>query len=107
MFSARLARQVASRVPMATRSYASAAGAASTKPPIPLFGVDGTYASALVSTGPICPIGNYKEEKAKADEELMLTVHRCRQVICSRTHRQGPRNSRRRLQEGHQVASRP
>lgn len=31
------------------RGYAEAAGAsANTKPPVPLFGVDGTYASALV-----------------------------------------------------------
>ena len=32
----------------ATRGYAAAAAPASTKPPVALFGVDGTYASALV-----------------------------------------------------------
>lgn len=32
----------------ATRSYAAAASSANSKPPVPLFGVDGTYASALV-----------------------------------------------------------
>ena len=35
--------------PVALRTYATpAAGAPSTKPPVPLFGLDGTYASALV-----------------------------------------------------------
>ncbi len=32
----------------ATRNYAAAAAAGSSKPPVALFGVDGTYASALV-----------------------------------------------------------
>ena len=40
---------IAARV-VATRSYAAAAApsSASTKPPVALFGIDGTYASALV-----------------------------------------------------------
>jgi F-type H+-transporting ATPase subunit O len=47
---ARAARvAVAPRAPIAVRGYAAAAAAssASTKPPVALFGVDGTYASAL------------------------------------------------------------
>lgn len=52
MFAARFARSAAARASSATaprvavRSYAQAA-APSTKPPVALFGVDGTYASAL------------------------------------------------------------
>jgi F-type H+-transporting ATPase subunit O len=38
---------IAARV-AASRSYAAAAASTSTKPPVALFGVDGTYASALV-----------------------------------------------------------
>ena len=46
-------RAGAPRAPMAaryaaTRSYAAAAAPSGTKPPVALFGVDGTYASALV-----------------------------------------------------------
>ncbi|KAI9665807.1 MAG: ATP synthase F0 subcomplex subunit OSCP atp5 [Bathelium mastoideum] len=49
---AHAARASAHRTPIATRvalrNYATpAAGAPSTKPPVPLFGLDGTYASAL------------------------------------------------------------
>ena len=33
----------------ALRNYAQAASAQDSKPPIPLYGLDGTYASALVS----------------------------------------------------------
>jgi len=49
-FAARAARVAAPRAPIAPmRSYAAAApSSASTKPPVALFGVDGTYASALV-----------------------------------------------------------
>lgn len=48
--AARSARVAAPRFQTASvRGYAEAAGAsANTKPPVPLFGVDGTYASALV-----------------------------------------------------------
>jgi len=48
--AARSARVAAPRVSLAaTRGYAEPAkGAANTKPPVPLFGLDGTYASALV-----------------------------------------------------------
>ncbi|KAI9820641.1 MAG: ATP synthase F0 subcomplex subunit OSCP atp5 [Pycnora praestabilis] len=60
MFSSRVALQasraaapraaIAPRANAASvRSYAQAAPAQSTKPPVALFGVDGTYASALVS----------------------------------------------------------
>lgn len=53
MLSGRVVAQAARRAAIAPRtafrSYAQAAAApASTKPPVPLFGVDGTYASALV-----------------------------------------------------------
>ncbi|KAF2090249.1 OSCP-domain-containing protein [Saccharata proteae CBS 121410] len=54
MFSARAVAQAARAVPRASiapraavRSYAAAAAPQSTRPPVPLFGVDGTYASAL------------------------------------------------------------
>jgi F-type H+-transporting ATPase subunit O len=47
--AARAARVAAPRAPIAVRSYAAAASASSaaSKPPVALFGLDGTYASAL------------------------------------------------------------
>ena len=48
--AARAARVAAPRAPIAVRSYAAAAAPASSaasKPPVALFGLDGTYASAL------------------------------------------------------------
>src|ERR1700722_4564744 len=49
---AQAARSAAPCVPIAPRAafrcYAQAASSASTKPPVALFGIDGTYASALV-----------------------------------------------------------
>ncbi|TKA32737.1 hypothetical protein B0A50_00962 [Salinomyces thailandicus] len=46
--AARSARVAAPRIPLAAaRGYAAPAQAADTKPPVPLFGLDGTYASAL------------------------------------------------------------
>lgn len=53
MMSSRLTRSALAaarrRVPQPEiRSYATAATSGNVKPPIPLFGVDGTYASALV-----------------------------------------------------------
>lgn len=57
MMSARLARAglrassqfSVPRMAATTRTYAAAAGAAGdVKPPVALFGIDGTYASALV-----------------------------------------------------------
>ncbi|EON68000.1 ATP synthase F1, delta subunit [Coniosporium apollinis CBS 100218] len=55
MFTGRIVAQAArSAAPRASiapraaiRSYAQAANSASTRPPVPLYGVDGTYASAL------------------------------------------------------------
>jgi F-type H+-transporting ATPase subunit O len=54
--AAQAIRAASLRAPMAQRvairSYAQAAAASSStsgKPPVPLYGVDGTYASALVS----------------------------------------------------------
>jgi len=49
--AARSARVAAPRISIAaTRGYAEPAkgNTANTKPPVPLFGLDGTYASALV-----------------------------------------------------------
>lgn len=53
MFASRVAvrsaRVAAPRMPIAAaRGYAAPAQAANTKPPVPLYGLDGTYASALV-----------------------------------------------------------
>lgn len=48
--AARATRVAAPRAPIAVRSYAAAASSASSaasKPPVALFGLDGTYASAL------------------------------------------------------------
>lgn len=45
MFTA--TRLTRSAVPVMARSYAAAANASATKPPVQLFGLDGTYASAL------------------------------------------------------------
>lgn len=46
------------RAPAAVRTYAAAAATESTQPPIAVFGVDGTYASALV-----CRSEQYPEEE--------------------------------------------
>jgi len=51
-FAARAARVAAPRAPIAStfgvRTYAAPTNSANTKPPVALFGLDGTYASALV-----------------------------------------------------------
>jgi F-type H+-transporting ATPase subunit O len=47
-FAVRTARSMAPRVSMAARRCYAAPAAADSKPPIELYGVDGTYASALV-----------------------------------------------------------
>lgn len=44
----RVARPAVAPRVVATRSYAQAADTKSVKPPVALYGVDGTYASALV-----------------------------------------------------------
>lgn len=55
--AARSARVAAPRVSaITTRSFADVK--ANTKPPVQLFGVDGTYASALVWPMPPSPIAN-------------------------------------------------
>ena len=50
--AAQAARSAAPRVPIASRtvfrSYAAAAAGQNVKPPVALYGVDGTYATALV-----------------------------------------------------------
>lgn len=55
----RVARPAAAPRAVAVRSYAQAANTQSVKPPVALYGVDGTYASALVrflpSSPPNCP----------------------------------------------------
>ncbi|KAF2404956.1 OSCP-domain-containing protein [Trichodelitschia bisporula] len=45
--AARAAQRASSHTPTTIRAYAQAAAQTSTKPPIALFGIDGTYASAL------------------------------------------------------------
>ncbi|THW00915.1 OSCP-domain-containing protein [Aureobasidium pullulans] len=45
--ASRAARVAAPRTPIAVRTYAAAASPAASKPPVALFGLDGTYASAL------------------------------------------------------------
>lgn len=45
--ASRAARVAAPRAPIAVRTYAAAASPAASKPPVALFGLDGTYASAL------------------------------------------------------------
>lgn len=58
MFSARTASLARAIVPRAgVRTYAAAAS--STKPPVALFGVDGTYASALVGSPGSCLVGKF------------------------------------------------
>ncbi|KAF4537345.1 ATP synthase subunit 5 [Lasiodiplodia theobromae] len=48
----RVARPAVAPRVVATRSYAQAADTKSVKPPVALYGVDGTYASALFADGP-------------------------------------------------------
>ncbi|THZ15412.1 OSCP-domain-containing protein [Aureobasidium pullulans] len=45
--ASRAARVAAPRAPIAVRTYAASASPAASKPPVALFGLDGTYASAL------------------------------------------------------------
>ena len=54
--AARAARVAAQKTPTASsfgvRTFAAPANSAATKPPVALFGIDGTYASALVRRSP-------------------------------------------------------
>jgi len=61
-------RAGAPRAPMAarfaaSRSYATPATSSANKPPIALFGVDGTYASALVRTPHVPLARRFREQK--------------------------------------------
>lgn len=53
------------RAPVAVRTYAAAAATESVQPPIAVFGVDGTYASALVCNNP-SDAPREKEEEGSA-----------------------------------------
>ena len=95
------------------RFYAAPA-ATDTKPPVALFGVDGTYASALVS---VIKEGFNRLSKQFQSLEvqdgisdmmvLPTTVHRSRQVLDPRLRLQSPEQPFRRLQEGHEAADHP
>ncbi|KAF4551957.1 ATP synthase subunit 5-like protein [Elsinoe fawcettii] len=80
--AARAARSAAIARPaytpaIATRFYAAPASQANTKPPVPLFGIDGTYASALYTasakTGDLDAVGKVLEtahQTLKSDPKL-------------------------------------
>ena len=75
--AARAARVAAPRAPIAVRSYAAAASPASTKPPVPLFGLDGTYASALYTAA---VKSESLDSTAKALENLSATFKKDAQL---------------------------
>merc|ERR1711977_78731 len=85
--AARSARVAAPRMPIAAaRGYAAPAQAANTKPPVPLYGLDGTYASALytasakqeslndVSKGLENLYNTFKTDKQQVVQELQKTM---------------------------------
>lgn len=84
--SARVAAPRASIAPL--RTYAAPAAAQDTKPPVALFGVDGTYASALVRLRGVAEIGDQPSEVYLT---TLPTVHRRGQDFLPRVHLQGPR----------------
>ena len=113
----------ASIAPRVARTYAAAADTSS-KPPVPLYGVDGTYANALVRqisllgflqhtppvddvVEPLIPVSARLVGKAsELIKPSRTTVHRRRQVIRSRQYRQGSRQPRQCLQEGREAPNR-
>jgi hypothetical protein len=107
---------VAARV-AATRSYAAAAApsSANTKPPVALFGIDGTYASALVRISVAlgnwlnCPMGTRwgKTQWLRNRSLTFFLVHRSRQDQRPRPHRQIARLALHRLQEGPEARDDP
>ncbi|KAK8217365.1 ATP synthase F0 subcomplex subunit OSCP atp5 [Zalaria obscura] len=69
--AARAARVAAPRAPIASvRTYAAAASSAATKPPVALFGLDGTYASALYTAAAKT---SALDSTSKALESLLAT----------------------------------
>lgn len=123
MFTGRIVAQAArSAAPRASiapraaiRSYAQAANSASTRPPVPLYGVDGTYASALVRCRSlIAPPSRHLLPPRSLTRQLesmtltaMTTVHRGRQILRPRPDSQGAGDAEQRFQEGRQAAGRP
>jgi hypothetical protein len=89
-FAAHAARSTAFRTPMAwqapVRSYAQAASQAPVKPPVPLFGIDGTYASALVCYEILFHLllCLHKAIGISYRANTSLPVHRCGQNLCPR-----------------------
>ncbi|KAF8454583.1 OSCP/delta subunit of ATPase [Terfezia claveryi] len=84
MFAARFARSAIPRAGFA-RSYAVAAASNSVKPPVQLFGIDGTYASALYTasakTNALDTVDkNLQQLKATLEKDLKLN-----QIIASPT----------------------
>ncbi|GAB7350246.1 hypothetical protein MBLNU459_g0896t1 [Dothideomycetes sp. NU459] len=73
-FAARAARAAAPRAPVAAvRTYAAPASSANTRPPVALFGLDGTYASALYTAAAKTQT---LDNTAKALETLAATFKR-------------------------------
>lgn len=69
-FAARAARVSAPRASVsAVRTYAApaAASSANTRPPVPLFGLDGTYASALVRV-------DYLQKEKKSQKRYRIQI---------------------------------
>ncbi|KAH0283350.1 OSCP-domain-containing protein [Aureobasidium namibiae CBS 147.97] len=77
--AARAARVAAPRAPIAVRSYAAAASSSSaaSKPPVALFGLDGTYASALYTAA---VKSESLDSTAKGLENLAATFKRDTQL---------------------------
>ena len=77
--AARAARVAAPRAPIAVRSYAAAASSSSaaSKPPVALFGLDGTYASALYTAA---VKSESLDSTAKGLENLAATFKRDAQL---------------------------
>lgn len=75
--AARATRVAAPRAPVAARSYAAAASAASTRPPVALFGLDGTYANALYTAA---VKSDSLDSTAKAFENLAATFKKDAQL---------------------------
>lgn len=77
--AARAARVAAPRAPIAVRTYAAAASSSSaaSKPPVALFGLDGTYASALYTAA---VKSESLDSTAKGLENLAATFKRDAQL---------------------------
>jgi F-type H+-transporting ATPase subunit O len=83
MFAARIARST-SRVLGGTRSYAAAA-TQSVKPPVQLFGVDGTYASALYTASAKTSSVDATDKTLQSLKALIAKDARLAQILASPT----------------------